>query len=96
MTNDLQSLILFLKQKKERHALFDWNASNGDSVFSCLKQYECYKASVAVFLKTQYPRFEFDLGSYGEVLVYADGKIEIFFNERIISEESYHNVFKYL
>jgi len=96
MNNDLLSLSKLLEQKKIRNACFDWTAEHGDSLFSCLKQYECYKAAVAIFLKTHRPNFEFGLGSYGEVFVYADGKIEIFYNKRIIAEESDHLVFQRL
>ena len=48
-----------------------------------------YQDVIENLLLEHYPDFDFDIGTYGEVYVYASGKVEIVLTKRVYGEE-YH------
>lgn len=98
MENTLLDLVEFLKSGGLDHAVFNWSAQDRFSEWfdaaaymegACVKMGDDYGDAVADFLREHYPKFDYFLGTYGEVYVYPSGKVEIVLTERVYGEE-YH------
>ena len=96
-------LVEVLKSRDLKYAVYNWTAEDratqwfdpcvyfvlGDKLVSSKEVAPVYQDAIADLLLEHYPHFDFDIGTYGEVYVYAFGKVEIVLTQRVLSEE-YH------
>ena len=103
MEKTLPELVEILKSRGLEYAVFNWTAEYrttqwfdpcvyfvlGNKLVSSKEVAPVYQDAIVDLLFEHYPHFDFDIGTYGEVYVYASGKVEIVLTQRVLSEE-YH------